>query len=316
MICVVCSDSERTVEPGWLTCYRCWSRLANALRQIPGLVAELVSLGLVQREHRGERRDLNTGRTWPHFDPIAHALTAGPINGAKSAPRVSGSRAAPVPIRLDPTDLTASVRPASTAVHARSPWPADQIGWLSVATELDFWAADWAAERRESRPIPQVPVLCGWLLDRLDWACTEHVALDEFAVKVSAIYGALMSAVGGWTAKPETLITPCKHCGILALYREIGPAPEYDRVACGACPALLTEVEYAQYVRELVDQERRRKGSPMGGLVHEANGLRVYLTDAGDYVMADGGGWLPGAYPSIEAAMAEYKAMEAKENAA
>jgi hypothetical protein len=256
MTCVVCQDPERAVEPGWLSCYRCWSRLASALREIPGLVAELVGLGLVQRDRRGERRDLDTGKAWPHFDPIAHTLTAGPINGAKSAPRVSGSRAAPVPIRIDPTDLTAGVRPASTAVHARSPWPADQIGWLSVATELDFWAADWAAERRESRPDPHVPALCHWLLDRLDWACQHHVALDEFAAKVSDIYGALMSAVGGWVAKPETLITPCRSCGILALYREVGPTPEYDRVACGACPALLTEGEYAVYVKELVEDAK------------------------------------------------------------
>lgn len=268
MICVVCSDSERTVEPGWLTCYRCWSRLANALRQIPGLVAELVSLGLVQRDQRSGtraavlvdkqgRRSIVREPGWP-ADPVAHALSGGPLNGLKSAPRVSGSRAAPVPIRLDPTDLAASVRPASTAVHARSPWPADQIGWLSVATELDFWVADWAAERTESRPSPQVPALAGWLLDRLDWACCHHVALDEFAVKVSAIYGALMSAVGGWAAKPETLITPCRSCGMLALYRHIGPREGTDRIACGACPALLTEGEYAEYVLSI------------GGLVEDA----------------------------------------------
>jgi len=262
VICVVCSDPERPVEPGWQVDHRCWFRMAGALRELPGLVLELASLGYVQRDRRRELRDLDTGRRWPHYDPIANALPSGPINGAKSAPRVSGSRAAPVPIRIDPTDLTAAARAGSTGVHISSPWPADQIGWLSVATELDFWVGDWATERNEGRPSPQVPVLCSWLLDRLDWACQHHTALGEFATKLSGLYGALMSAVGGWAAKPETLITPCRSCGMLALYREIGPTPAYDRVACGACPSLLTEVEYAEWVRELTERERARLAQP------------------------------------------------------
>jgi hypothetical protein len=256
MICVVCQDESRPVEPGWLVDARCYDRMASALRQIPVLVAEVHGLGLVQRDHRRELRDFDTGQWHRHYDPVANMLTAGPINGAKSAPRVSGSTAAPVPIRIDPTDLTAPARPGSLAVHVCGRWPQDQIGWLSVATELDFWAADWATERHESRPSPQVPFLCGWLLDRLDWAAREHVALDEFATKLSGLYGALTSAVGGWTAKPETLITPCRSCGMLALYREIGPAPEYDRVACGACPSLLTEFEYAEYVKCLIEEAK------------------------------------------------------------
>jgi hypothetical protein len=236
--------------------------MAGALRELPGLVVELASLGPVQRDHRRELRDAHSGRRWPHWDPIANMFSAGPINGARSAPRVSGSRAAPVPIRLDPTDLTAASQPGSTSVHISSPWPADQIGWLSVATELDFWAGDWASERNESRPDPQVPVLCSWLLDRLDWACQHHTALDEFATKLSAIYGALRSAVGGWAAVPETLIAPCRSCNTLGLYREVGPTPEYDRVVCPHCPSLLTEADYAEWVRELTERERARLAQP------------------------------------------------------
>jgi len=262
MICVVCQDESRPVEPGWLVDQRCYDRMANALMRIPDLVAEVASLGLVQRDHRRELRDVDTGRRWPHYDPIANMLPSGPINGASRTPRVSGGRAAPLPIRVDPTDLTAPARPGSLAVHANGRWPQDQIGWLSAATELDFWAADWASERHESRPSPQVPVLCAWLFDRLDWAAQEHVALEEFAGKLSGLYGALVSAVGGWTAKPETLITPCRSCGMLALYREVGPTPEYDRVACGACPSLLTESDYAEWVKELTERERTRQTQP------------------------------------------------------
>lgn len=262
-VCVICQEAERLVEPGWLVCSRDYWRLSNALRAIPDLVAEIQSLGYVQRDYRGEHGFAAVdrhGQRLPHFDQIAHALPAGPVNGRTGAPRVSGSNGTPLPIRVDPTDLTAAVRPASTAVHARSPWPADQIGWLSVATELDFWATDWATARNELRPSPQVPLLCSWLADRLDWATSDHqagtVALEEFAAKVSSLYGALMSAVGGWAARPETLITPCRSCGMLALYREIGPADGSDRVACGACPALLTESDYAEWVTELTERQR------------------------------------------------------------
>lgn len=265
MICVICQEAERPVEPGWLVCSRDYWRLSSALRAIPDLVAEIQSLGYVQRDYRGSHGFAavdKAGARLPHFDQIAHALPAGPVNGRTTAPRVSGSNGRPLPIRIDPTDLTAPVRPGSLAVHATGDWPADQIGWLSVATELDFWAADWAAARNERRPDPQVPVLCRWLGDRLDWACTDHTAVDEFAGKVSGLYGALMSAVGGWAARPETLITPCRSCGMLALYREIGPADGSDRVACGACPALLTESDYAEWVRALTERERAAASQP------------------------------------------------------
>lgn len=259
MDCVICADPLRPVDPGWLVCSRDYWRLSNALRSIPDLVAEIQSLGYVQRDYRGSHGFAavdRAGQRLPHFDPVAYRLPSGPVNGRTSAPRVSGSNGRPLPIRVDPTDLTAPVRPGSLAVHATGDWPADQIGWLSAATELDFWAADWAAARNERRPDPQVPVLCRWLGDRLDWACTDHTAVDEFAGKVSGLYGALMSAVGGWAARPETLITPCRSCGMLALYREIGPVDGSDRVACGACPALLTESDYAEWVKELTERER------------------------------------------------------------
>lgn len=41
--------------------------------------------------------------------------------------------------------------------------------------------------------------------------------------------------------------------------------------------------------------------------------LKVYATDAGEYVMADGAGWLPGTYPDVVAAVAAYEAMETDE---
>jgi hypothetical protein len=46
--------------------------------------------------------------------------------------------------------------------------------------------------------------------------------------------------------------------------------------------------------------------APTAGLVHEDGDRRAYLTDSGTYVISDGGGWLPGAYPDLAAALAAF----------
>src|SRR5688500_18208072 len=181
-------------EPGRLVCWGAQQRLAAALRDIPVLVDELAGGGYVERDTRvGQQRIpvLDDEGRWLGFtrvpgpaDPVAHALTAGPINGRSGAPRVAGSGERSLPSRVDPTDLLAAARPASLAVAVTGLYAADQIGHLAVATELEFWARDWADGRRERAPVPTVPLLAGWLLLRLDWACATHPALDEFAGKL------------------------------------------------------------------------------------------------------------------------------------
>lgn len=258
--CVICQRRDQDPDYGQC-CPLCPSRLSRRLQEIPGLVAELYALGYVQRDHRGERRD-EQGRVWPHFDQVANALPSGPINGARSAPRVSGTSSAPVPIRIDPTDLLAPARLASTAVHVSSPWPEDQIGHLAVATELDFWARDWADQRGEGLPTPDVATLARWLDDRIDWAVEDFPALDEMAEKVRRLHGSLMAALGLFAAPPKSMEAPCRNpdcegAGSLSLFQEYPGA----RIECSMCTGLLSEDEYAEYVRGLVDQElqsRRR----------------------------------------------------------
>lgn len=181
-----------------------------------------------------------------HADPVATALTAGPVNGASTGPRAAGTRERSLPIRVDPTDLLARPRHGSLQVAARSPWPDDQIGHLPAAAILDFWVRDWANIRGEGLPVPEVGRLCGWLSDRLDWALREHPALDEFAGDVSRLLGALYGLAGLGLAAPKLMEAPCPSCGLLALTQ---PFPEaYIECVCGRC---LTPAEYEEYVMDM-----------------------------------------------------------------
>jgi hypothetical protein len=254
------------VEPGWLVCSRDYWRLHRALSAIPDLCRELASLGYVQRDHRGERAD-EQGRRWPHWDQVANLLPAGPVNGRGHQPRVSGDREAPVPIRIDPTDLLAPARPASLGVKLRGDWwlkpggDEDQVGSLAVATELEAIARDWADERNEGRPSPQVPILCSWLLDRIDWACQRSVTIAEAADTVGRLYRVLMAACGRWDAPPKVITVACPSCRNVTLFQEF---PEAD-IECGwpDCRRVLTPDDYRQYLLDVYEEEiasRRRAG--------------------------------------------------------
>lgn len=250
-VCVVHQDHE--AEEGWLVCRRAWGRLAGALHQIPRLVEELSGLGFVQRDRRERPDDVN-GR-WA--DPIAHSLPAGPLNGSKSAPRVSGTPGRSAPIRIDPTDLTGRPRHGSLQVADRSRWPEDQVGFLSAATVLDFWVRDWADLRGEHLPeiggerSPAL-TLANWLLDRLDWARQHHYALDEFAADVQQLSSALYGLAGYGAARPKLMEAPCPGCHLLTLTQ----CYEESNIECSAieCGRILTVEEYAEYVRTLIEE--------------------------------------------------------------
>lgn len=255
-ICVCCQREDAWAEIG-AVCIRCRDRMAAALRNIPHLLAELQGLGYVERDlrpgTRAVRLDGILTRVQAAADPVANVLTAGPLNGSKGAPRVSGSPTASVPISLDAVDLSGPVNHEARRLLARGllGLDEDQTGHLSAATILDGWVRDWASYRTEGPPHPQVPLLCSWLLDRLDWACGTHPAVDEFAGEVRELHSTLTAACGRFEAAPETLTAPCPDCGLLALYRDV----DAERIACGAgCARLMTEEDYAEYVRMLIEE--------------------------------------------------------------
>jgi hypothetical protein len=274
--------------------------MAAALRDIPVLVVELSGLGYVERDGvvpvlsfpSGHER---AGEPVPHLDPVARVLTAGPVNGARSGPRVTSSGERSLPIRVDPTDLLLPARPGSVGVKTRGAWSGvpggdpDQVGNLAVATELEFWARDWADARGEGCPLPTVPVLAGWLLDRLDWACASHPALDEFAGKLTHLRTVLTAATGRLPARPEPVDRPCPACHLLMLRR----LPDSDYIDCAGCGRVLTDDEYRDHLEDVIkthwtivdlDDPRSlpKDGTPVW--VRSSEGVRLGRLDRGWWV--------------------------------
>lgn len=254
MSCVCCADAEPDYEAGLSTCRRCRDRMASALRQIPRLLADLRDPD-VPVDDKTVRRD-DAGRRWPHHDPVAatDGTPAGPVPEPSRWSRVAGTRPAREPVNLDAVDLTSRVNHPARQLLARGVLGLDddQVGHLSAATILDGWVRDWVERRGrgEGLPRPAAEVLCGWLGDRLDWACAEHPAVDEFADELGELFRTLMGITGWSTPPPETLSVECPSCAMLTLYRDV----DLERVACGSCPKLMTEGEYAEHCRRLIEE--------------------------------------------------------------
>lgn len=188
--------------------------------------------------------------------------------------RVAGSREAPVPLVLDVVDLTGDARPASIAVRYRNGWSVlggdpDQIGHLSVATELEFWVTDWALMRGKSEglPEPTVASLARWLSDRLDWAMDQHPAIDEFAAALTRVHGAVRAYVPRVvqeherppTQRAEPRTAPCPACDMVSLWWW----PSEERVRCDTdgCNRAMTEDEYTAWCRLVIEHEKRGAGA-------------------------------------------------------
>jgi hypothetical protein len=307
--CAVCQRRTPTPEDEPV-CAPCRSRVAGQLRDVPALVEELRGGGFVERDARHRVKEDDHGRRliteWP-ADPVAHHLTAGPISGQSNAPRVQGSREAPVPIRVDVVDLLAEadertvhdsrlapivqplgepgwvaarlpgrddgeavwqevrtrelVRDEKTfrcrcgrpELHANQPArpvmaPAqDQTGHVSVATVLHAWCRDFAETRHESEPDPAPAAQCRYLLDRLDWAFSQHPAVDEFAGELGDLWHVLRRAAGLTMPRPELVVgVPCKSidCDLKTLWR----LPGSDYVECASCGRLYTMDDYQAWV--------------------------------------------------------------------
>lgn len=261
MICVV--DQHREVESGQV-CPGCAHRIACDLRDIADLYVELVTelpvnpnrpIEVTYTEYEAIRAKGKKLQWRPvektltcGVDPLAEAAASHAQTTSSGTPRVSGSREAPLPLRVDVLDLTMPARGGT--VHDLH---GDQIGHVAVASVLDQWVEDWREhrDRGERRPEPPtVVVLVDWLGKRLGDACDDHPAIDEFAADVRRLCRVLRMVTGDGPARPERLPAPCPGCDLLALTRD------HAGVRCRACGEDWTEGQYAEWVGRLVRDAR------------------------------------------------------------
>lgn len=158
---------------------------------------------------------------------LPHALAPG--RGAQQLVR-TGRAEAPLPLRADPLDL-AGRPPANAGLDAVQDYRGDQVGAIGVAAILDGWARDWSTYRDdEDLPEPTVPALVTWLSMRLDWACTEHPAVDDFARELTVLLYTCRSVLAVSEA-PIYSDLACPRCKTAALRRQPGDAVW----RCGEC---------------------------------------------------------------------------------
>lgn len=208
MICVVCQHPDRQVETGQV-CPGCAHRTACDLRDIADLYAQI------------------------SLEPSISA----------AGPRVSGSREAPLPLRVDALDLTMPARAGT--IHDEH---GDQCGHIAAASILDSWVDDWRSHRGkgEGRPLPTVVILADWLGVRLADACQDHPAIGAFADDMRRLRRALRAVIGDGPVRPERLPAPCPGCDLLALVRD------HDGVRCRNCRGWWTFEQYTEWVGQLV----------------------------------------------------------------
>lgn len=181
---------------------------------------------------------------------VAAALPAAMTPGAARGGRVTGSAEPRLPIRVDDVDLLAPAR------SIRRTTSEDDIGFLSVASTLDFWVQDLRDHRGrgEGLPEPSVMVLARWLADRIDEAAADWLPIDEFFEDLYTVHGGLRGGLGLFEPRKQELIgIPCASCDVRLLVR----APGSDYVECEACGHLLTEDEYAAWCKTLLAEARK-----------------------------------------------------------
>ena len=184
-------------------------------------------------------------------DPVAAALPSGPSKERRNGPMVGGSHEAKTPINLDMADLLGPANEGSLLVADLTPWPQDQVGHLSVASELHFWVCDIAALLGDPAPRPDVPELAMWLHARAGWAWDYYGALDEMAVKVERLARLLYAKQNPGAERAEAKAAPCPGCRAETL------TGDGETVQCVMedCGRVLTEAEYREWSRLFLHRE-------------------------------------------------------------
>ncbi|PPS71985.1 MULTISPECIES: hypothetical protein [Streptomyces] len=188
------------------SCRQCRNRIRGALLGLPELVVQCwMARHRVQRGGEGER--------------------------------VSASKEAPLPLRLDVLNL---LGPSADAVLTGE----DQEGPVPVVGVLSAWA-DLVTEQTRQRPVSgTVSGLTQHLLDHVEWACRQEWIRD-FAGEVEGLMKTLRRVSG---IEPVRIPLPviCPTCDLRTMVREEGSGWAAE---CRYCPAAkLSAREYSQLV--------------------------------------------------------------------
>lgn len=172
--------------------------------------------------------------------------------GSGGAEKVSGSRDAPLGVRVDVLDqLIGTVDRELDAIHDRD---RDQTGVVPLVSWLDQNVRAWAeyAPHGSTRlPPPTVSSLTGWLRSRLPWACQTYPGMPDFAAEL-ATYKRHLERALGQDLRPTRYETPCPYCHVRLLFRKAGG----DYIECKSCRRLWKDDEYAQLAAMAVDEHR------------------------------------------------------------
>ncbi|MEU8525288.1 hypothetical protein AB0C77_06745 [Streptomyces sp. NPDC048629] len=165
--CLRCTYELRDDETGRQLCFRCEDRAAQNLAAIPG------PRGL--------------------YAQLAQHLQRGSSSGG---PAVSGSKAAPAPLRLDVLNLQSAGGPVLGPLE----------GWVRV------WEEAGHADLNEAGSLQQrVDHACRTLRYNLRWAAEAGPAVDEFVHELEVVERTLRGTTGGEKPPRRIVVTcPCE----------------------------------------------------------------------------------------------------------
>lgn len=172
--------------------------------------------------------------------------------GASTSQRVSGTRTAPLPLRVDVLNL---VGPGSA--HVTDPH-GDQEGDLPPLVWLEQWVRDWRDVRGQGEHLPSATMteLVGWIDKRLDWAADEHPAVDDFAAELGKQVRTLRGANRSGDEPEGRRLGPCSQilddgrpCGTMVYLVE-----RLAFITCRGCGAEWHRRSLAWLTREMAGE--------------------------------------------------------------
>ncbi|MFI6909732.1 hypothetical protein ACIBKY_51315 [Nonomuraea sp. NPDC050394] len=171
------------------------------------------------------RRDIGITPTLQRW--LGHHLAP----GAGAGPKVSGSRDAPVPVRIDVIDHQAR-----------------------IGDVLKSWVWLIAEHRGLTYPaVTTVDEVAPWLERHVDWATTRPW-IDDMCAELDELRR-VAHRLAPWRVHVVELDGPCPSCDLRALIRTSGETYIECDVRVGGCSALWTDDEYLAKVTSMVEVE-------------------------------------------------------------